>query len=88
LKSQVAVGSVLLSANGINVDPLTRQELVAALQRRPLCLRFRKPRRCEKPHFHGHNLWNVNEDHRLDMILMQIYATKKHMMIWMTFGSS
>ena len=52
--AQVAVGSVLLSANGINVDPLTRPELLAQLQRRPLQLRFRKPRRGgEKPKFQG-----------------------------------
>ena len=51
--AQVAVGSVLLSANGINVDPLTRPELLAQLQRRPLQLRFRKPRRREALLFQG-----------------------------------
>ncbi|CAJ1419400.1 unnamed protein product [Effrenium voratum] len=38
----VEVGSILLSANDINVDPLSRQELVSLLRQRPLHLRFRK----------------------------------------------
>ncbi|CAJ1365301.1 unnamed protein product [Effrenium voratum] len=38
----VEVGSILLSANDINADPLSRQELVSLLRQRPLHLRFRK----------------------------------------------